>query len=716
MGITRSTKMTEAKTYWSTTERGRKAEDKLIESPYDIESWGTLVREAQGHPINSASIMYEKIVKQFPMAGRYWKLYIEQEMQERNFEHVEKLFQRCLMKVLHIDLWKCYLSYVKETKQNMPNFREKMIQAYEFAVDKVGIDYHSYQIWHEYIAFLKAGEAVGAYAENQKIMAIRKVYTRAVVTPLSSMEALWRDYNSFEQGVNKLLAEKLIHDKTRDHMIARKVAKAYEEVTRGLVRGNPSVPPQLTSIEVKQKELWRRYISWEKTNPTKTEDMNLFVKRVTFAYEQALLSMGFHPDIWYEAALFLESHSKQMMERGDITTGNKLADDAASFYERATTTLLKSNLMLHFAHAEFEESRKRIQKVHEIYSRLLEQADIDPTLIFIQYMKFARRAEGIKESRAIFRKAREDSRCRYHIFVVAALMEHFCNKDAKVAHNIFELGMKKYGDNTDYVLQYLEYKIHLNDDNNTRVLFERILNSLSKENCRVIMSRYLQFESQYGDLASIIKIDRRVSTICSETLDDNETLSLLDRYRYLDLVPCTPNELGCMGYKANQVAETIANLSTVSSERNKLKMPVINDEPPEYPKPDISQMRPFKPIPSGAIAVGPKVAPGGIFPPPDAALELLTRLPPPQSFQGPFVKVDDLISLIASVNIDEAMAAKVKSSEPNEKLDSVERRGIKRPINNVGIANGEDSDDDTLVAPPVNDIYRQRQQKRVHAV
>ena len=42
---------------------------------------------------------------------------------------------------------------------------------------------------------------------------------------MSSMEALWRDYNAFEQGVNKQLAEKLIHDKTRDHMIARKVAK-----------------------------------------------------------------------------------------------------------------------------------------------------------------------------------------------------------------------------------------------------------------------------------------------------------------------------------------------------------------------------------------------------------------------------------------------------------------------------------------------------------
>ena len=40
---------------------------------------------------------------------------------------------------------------------------------------------------------------------------------------------------------------------------------------------------------------------------------------VTFAYEQCLLSMGFHPDIWYEAAFFLETHSKQMMDRGVCT-------------------------------------------------------------------------------------------------------------------------------------------------------------------------------------------------------------------------------------------------------------------------------------------------------------------------------------------------------------------------------------------------------------
>lgn len=35
--------------------------------------------------------------------------------------------------------------------------------------------------------------------------------------------------------------------------------------------------------------------------------------------------------------------------------------------------------------------------------------------IYIQFMKFSRRSEGIKESRAVFKRAREDTRCCYHV-------------------------------------------------------------------------------------------------------------------------------------------------------------------------------------------------------------------------------------------------------------------------------------------------------------
>lgn len=70
----------------------------------------------------------------------------------------------------------------------------------------------------------------------------------------------------------------------------------------------------------------------------------------------------------------------------------------------------------------------KYEKVHSIYNKLLAIEDIDPTLVYIQYMKFARRAEGIKSGRTIFKKAREDPRTRHHVYVTAALMEYYCSK------------------------------------------------------------------------------------------------------------------------------------------------------------------------------------------------------------------------------------------------------------------------------------------------
>ena len=70
----------------------------------------------------------------------------------------------------------------------------------------------------------------------------------------------------------------------------------------------------------------------------------------------------------------------------------------------------------------------KYEKVHSIYNKLLAIDDIDPTLVYIQYMKFARRAEGIKSGRTIFKKAREDARTRHHVYVSAALMEYYCSK------------------------------------------------------------------------------------------------------------------------------------------------------------------------------------------------------------------------------------------------------------------------------------------------
>ncbi|XP_005107016.1 cleavage stimulation factor subunit 3 [Aplysia californica] len=698
-----------------------KAEKRIQAFPFDTEAWSILIRDAQIRKIEDARVVYERLVEQFPNAGKYWKIYIEHELKLKNFERVEKLFQRCLIKVLNIDLWRLYLNYIKETKGILPSYREKMAQAYDFALEKIGMDILSYQIWAEYISFLKSVEAVGSYAENQRITAVRKVYQRGVTNPMLNIELLWKDYTAYENSINNLIAKKMIDDRSREYMSARRVAKEYEVATRGLDKNAPSVPPHNSYNELKQVELWKRYIAWEKKNPLRTEDQSVITKRVMFAYEQCLLCLGHHPDIWIEAASYLDQSSKILMEKGDQNAGKLFADEAAAIYERAINSLMKKNMLIYFAYADFEEGRVKFEKVHQIYKKFLAVEDIKPTLAFIQYMKFARRAEGIKSARNVFKAAREDTRSQYHVYVSAALMEYYCSKEKNIALKIFELGLKRFGDNPEYAACYIDFMSHLNEDNNTRVLFERILSSdqLLPEKSTDIWSKFLSFESQVGDLASIIKVEkRRTSTIEKiQEFNEKETALLIDRYKFLGLLPCADNELRAIGYwdlvkhHLVQLPATSAKqalLATQDDESEKAKRP-------RYPQPDVEQMLPFKPravVPTAAHPV-----PGGVFPPPPAASVLLQVLPPPECFRGPNVIIDKMMEFMMQVKLPERPVGEENGKDGDFRLDAGTRLSIeiasgsrKRKVTET---ESDDEDMDLNSSAPVNDIYRARQQKKV---
>ena len=99
-------------------------------------------------------------------------------------------------------------------------------------------------------------------------------------------------------------------------MNARRVAKELEVCTRGLNKAMASTPPSNNPEQVKQVELWKKYLNWEKSNPLRTEDQSLLTKRTMFAYEQCLLCLGHHPHVWYEAALFLQKSTKTLSDKG----------------------------------------------------------------------------------------------------------------------------------------------------------------------------------------------------------------------------------------------------------------------------------------------------------------------------------------------------------------------------------------------------------------
>lgn len=78
------------------------------------------------------------------------------------------------------------------------------------------------------------------------------MYQRGVVNPMLKIENLWKDYMSYEQGINPIIAEKMAMERSRDYMNARRVAKEFEAITRGLSRSIPSVPPTGSLEEIKQ--------------------------------------------------------------------------------------------------------------------------------------------------------------------------------------------------------------------------------------------------------------------------------------------------------------------------------------------------------------------------------------------------------------------------------------------------------------------------------
>ena len=88
------------------TDKLARAEKAIEANPFDLEAWGQIVREAQIRKIDDARPYFERLVAQFPTSGRYWKLYIDQEMRARNYDKVEKVIK------LNLSCTYCILTFL----------------------------------------------------------------------------------------------------------------------------------------------------------------------------------------------------------------------------------------------------------------------------------------------------------------------------------------------------------------------------------------------------------------------------------------------------------------------------------------------------------------------------------------------------------------------------------------------------------------------------
>eukprot|EP00038_Savillea_parva_P013449 m.8376 g.8376 ORF g.8376 m.8376 type:complete len:714 (+) comp2529_c0_seq1:271-2412(+) len=655
-------------------------EQAIAADEYDSAAWKTLWSEAQRLSIAESRDYYERFLKVFPTAAKYWRLYVQHELKNKNFAQVQALLNRCLLPCASVPLYQDYLQFMVEQKKGTPTFRAEMMEVYKFAVDQVGMDFESIDIWRDYIEFIKEGPAMTFHEENQKLLDVRKAYQSATKSPKRGIEALWRDYTDFENAANANIAKKVIGEFSKTYNKARQITRPLELKLQTLSDSMLARPPRGDPVEAEQLQRWLEYIDWEKSNPMGYDGLEAgyLVKRVHNAYKQCLVVLRHYERIWIDHATFLSESAAEAQQRGDSNAGIQLEADVIETYKEACKFLPQSTI-LGLAHADHLESQGKPTEAQAVYEQMLKRIQVGQdndgsnlTLVYIQYMRSMRRANGTKGMRDVFKIARQDTRCSHHVFVAAALMElSSAGKPETVCINVFELGIKKggFGSDAGYAKAFLDHLCHLTNQENTRDVFQRLLADMPTDQAEDIWRMFHAFECSYGTLQAVMDVERKLASLYPATLDNQPAKHLVGRFKFMDLMPATPAALATMGVDMVKesggagLADTTApgDAASGGGGGGKGASAAVGDasdgtaagdgsEQLHLYGPDLRMHGPFKPQRESP--------PGVVYR--SMVLDLLKQLPPPDQFRadaGFVVKVDVLLKELAKRDIPEPSTA-----------------------------------------------------------
>uniref|UniRef100_A0A7S0ZB71 Suppressor of forked domain-containing protein n=1 Tax=Timspurckia oligopyrenoides TaxID=708627 RepID=A0A7S0ZB71_9RHOD len=521
---------------------------------WDSDGWSTRMSSLATQPLTeSVRESYETFLVFYPTAGRFWRLYAESAVRSNEHDFAIQIYERGIaFAPTSIELWRAYISFAKKV---FPS-RDDLVALFERSLRAVGFDLSSNTVWVDYIDFLKSWEAQSPQEENTKRDQIRKVYQRAVRSPILNLDNLWREYEAFEnQAINKELARGIIAENQPKYFEARAEFRARKNRREGLQLSMLAVPPRGNTKEEEQASLWRKYIDLERANSNALSPEELYL-RVDYAYEQALAVLYRYPDMWIDAAQYQidvdhKSKAESILDRarqalpysclvwlfscnflelvGKIGAARELyktllllntkqsSDGTINTVSNSSESIVKEgNSVSEPKPTSTKATAVTITDQQVLPVELLSPSDShrsssNRSLIYSFFMRFSRRNDGIESARKVFLQARNDPNIGWELFVTAAFMEHQLNKQTLVAENIFELGMKKFSTCIPFVLEYIQFLWNCNEEQKLRVFFDRILDTLPRNDVRLVAvwEKYVQFEQAYGDLEAVSNAMRR---------------------------------------------------------------------------------------------------------------------------------------------------------------------------------------------------------------
>ncbi|KAI0719877.1 hypothetical protein C8T65DRAFT_693151 [Cerioporus squamosus] len=427
----------------------------LSKTPTDVDGWLRAVHLAEASA-NQERIreVYNVLLKIYPCNPYIQIMYIQHCITDNQFGDPDQCFEafmrdgpRCVGVIMP------YLLFVTQ-KVGDAKSSDRLRRCYAEAVKVAGREKDSGVLWKGYIDILNSCKANTPWEVQQKFNTIRSVYQQAVQIPMDGVAKLWDAYQDFERTIDTAMAS---------------LQTAHDEqalVTR-----------------------WRRYLIWEENDPLKIRHTHpdMFKERVRSAYGKAVVHMRFYPEIWHMAYLCLSG----------------IGDS-----ERAQNLLIASveanptSFLLNFAYAEMLEAQQHFSLAKETFEKLLSmlRKQLDHIIVnlntsreeticydsgtlqarpkltelsdrrkeygvvWIAYIRFIRRTNGLNAARETFNRARQDSGTPWEVHEAAALMEYHYGKDAQAAKAIFKQALESFRCEVPFVLRYMSFLIAVNDE------------------------------------------------------------------------------------------------------------------------------------------------------------------------------------------------------------------------------------------------------------
>ncbi|CUM50416.1 unnamed protein product [Debaryomyces fabryi] len=415
-----------------------------------------------------------------------------------------------------------------------------------------------------------------------------------------------------------------------------------------------------------QLQLWYKWIALERENKLNLKDDTLVQQRIEYVYKQAVMALPFVPELWFKFNKFWLRSNEEANSNKCIELLNEalvlnprsylLTFQLSEMYEKdntinkATETydnlisaltndynninneieLITSRELNNKNEGENTEEKKnnneddnsdndddddnfkpptfqlseedslRLSKLQEKKDELNKAI----TLVYTKLMMACKRSKGIKEARGVFKQARNSFEgIGYEFYVENALMEYHSD-NLKTASKIFELGMKHFKKQGEFLLAYLDFLIMINKGESIKVLFEQGLTALlqdvniendqngdsttsasmrlqeakikenaKKKNCiKKFIKKFSRYQSVYGDLDLIKSLDSRYE----EYFPDDDSIELFsDRYRGHSIDVIKHFDLGKEATSHEEID------STNETKRRKIQTPVEDEFTPD---------------------------------------------------------------------------------------------------------------------------------------